>query len=144
MFLFETLRDDIHLHTHDVPHRFLGENVEENDLVETIQEFRTKVFFQSIRHFLLRLIVALGLRDARTAAKAQRRHAVDMLGTDVGGHNDHAVLEVDRATLRVGETAVVEYLQKNVEYLWMRLLDLVEKNHGVRTMPHKLRKAAAF
>src|SRR5581483_4176409 len=58
------------------------------------------------------------------------------------GHHDHRVGEVDRAALAVGQTTVIEDLQEHVPDLRMRLLDLVEEDHRVRTAPYRLRELA--
>ena len=54
-----------------------------------------------------------------------------MLAAEVAGHDHDGVLEVDRPALRVGQPAVVEKLEEDVEHLRMGLLDLVEEDHGV-------------
>ena len=54
--------------------------------------------------------------------------AEDELAADVRGHDDDGVLEVDGAALAVGEAAVVEDLQQDVEDVVVRLLDLVEQD----------------
>ena len=64
--------------------------------------------------------------------------------TQVGGHHDHAIAEIHRAALAVGEAAVVEYLQQDVEHVRMRLLDLVEQDHAVRTPPYGFGQVTAF
>ena len=46
--------------------------------------------------------------------------------------------------LPVGQPAVVEHLQQDVEHVRMSLLDLVEQHDGVRTTPHRLGELAAF
>src|ERR1700755_1839307 len=46
----------------------------------------------------------------------------------VRGHDQHGVLEVHRAALRVGQAAVVENLQEYVENVGVRLLYLVEED----------------
>ena len=48
------------------------------------------------------------------------------------------VLEVDGAALGVGQPAVVEDLQQDVEDVGVRLLDLVEQEHGVGPPAHRL------
>ena len=50
----------------------------------------------------------------------------DSVGAEVRGHDHHGVLEVNRASLCVGEAPVVENLQQDVEDVCVRLLDLVE------------------
>ena len=62
----------------------------------------------------------------------------------VGGHDHDRVAEVDRPALAVGEAAVVEQLQQHVEYVGVRLLDLVEQHHGVGPAPHRLGELPAF
>ena len=47
---------------------------------------------------------------------------------DVRGHDQHGVLEVDRAALAVGQAAVVHHLQQDVEDVGVGLLDLVEQD----------------
>src|SRR3546814_17613610 len=52
--------------------------------------------------------------------------------------------EVDRAALAVGEAAVVEHLQQEVEHVRMSLLDLVEQDHAVRAPAQGLGEVAAL
>ncbi len=78
--------------------------------------------------------------------------AVDELGLEevgrvarqVGGHDEHGVGEVDRAALAVGEAAVVEHLQQDVEHVGVGLLDLVEQHHRVGPAAHRLGELAAL
>ena len=91
-----------------------GERLELDDLVDPVQELRPEV-----------------LRERLGRA-------------DVGGHDDHGVAEVDRAALAVGQAAVVEDLQEDVEDLGVRLLDLVEEDDRVRTAPHRLGQLPAL
>ena len=65
-------------------------------------------------------------------------------GAEVRGHDDDGVLEVDRAALRVGEAAVLEDLEQDVEHVGMGLLDLVEEHHGERLAAHRLGELAAL
>ena len=46
--------------------------------------------------------------------------------------------------LPVGQPAIVEHLQQNVEHVRMRLLDLVEQNDLVRPPPHSFGECAAL
>ncbi len=63
---------------------------------------------------------------------------------DVRGHDQHGVLEVDRAALAVGQAAVVHHLQQHVEDVGVRLLDLVEQHDRVRPAAHRLGELAAL
>ena len=54
------------------------------------------------------------------------------------------VAEVDPAALGVGQVPVLEDLEQDVEDLGVRLLDLVEQDHGVALAPHGLGQLAAL
>ena len=56
----------------------------------------------------------------------------DFLRTEVGSHNDDGILEVNRASLTVGHSAVVQSLKQDVEDVRMSFFNFVEKNHAVR------------
>src|SRR3546814_15156981 len=51
------------------------------------------------------------------------------LGAEVGGQDDEGVAEVDGAALAVGQAAVVQHLQQDVEDVGVCLLELVEQHH---------------
>ena len=74
----------------------------------------------------------LGLEEVARVARQVRRH------------DQHDVGEVDRATLAVGEAAVVEQLQQHVEHVGVGLLDLVEQHHRVRPAADRLGELAAL
>src|SRR5262249_11508499 len=57
---------------------------------------------------------------------------------------DHAVFEVDRTALAVGEAPIVEHLEEHVPDVLMRLLDLVEENDRIRPAPDGLGELPAF
>ena len=54
----------------------------------------------------------------------------------IGGHDDHRVAEIRPPPLRVGQTAVVQHLQEQIEYVRVRLLHFVEQHHGIRMPPY--------
>jgi hypothetical protein len=68
----------------------------------------------------------------------------DELGADIGGHDQHRVLEVHGAALAVGEAAVVHDLKQDVEDVGVGLLDLVEQDHRVGPAANRLGELAAF
>ena len=56
----------------------------------------------------------------------------DRVGADVGGEQDHRVLEVDLAALAILEGPLVEDLEEQFQDVGMGLLDLVEQDDAVR------------
>ena len=83
-----------------------------------VQELRPEVLAQRVHDLAPRAFVD------RTAFG--HRPLGDELAAEVRRHDDDGVLEVDRAALAVGQPAVVEQLQQDVQHLGVRLLDLVE------------------
>ena len=66
------------------------------------------------------------------------------LRPDVRRHDDDGVLEIDHAAFAVGQAAVVHHLQQDVEYIRMRLFDLIEEHDRVRTATNLLGQLSAF
>ena len=70
-------------------------------------------------HDLVDAVDELGLEEVGRVARQVRRH------------DQHGVGEVHRAALAVGQPAVLQHLQQDVEDVGVGLLDLVEQHHGV-------------
>ena len=124
----------------------LAQAVEHDDVVDAVEEFGAHCVLQLSHHVLLDLLKrALGVVRA-ALGKAQRLAALagDLLRADVGGHDDDGVLEVDVAALTVGQHAVLEDLQQDVEHIRMRLFDLIEQHDRVRMAAHLFGQLAAL
>ena len=50
---------------------------------------------------------------------------------DITGHDHHCILEVYRASVRIGQAAFVQQLQQNIEDILVGLFDLVKEQYGV-------------
>ena len=79
------------------------------------------------------------LRVIRLAAEF-----LDALRTQVGGHHDHGVAKIDGAPLTIGQPAVVEYLQQDIEDIRVRLFDFVQQDHRIRPTPDRFGQVTAF
>ena len=110
----------------------LVEGVEHHQLVDAVDELRAEIGLHLGHHRQLDHLVVVAA------------HLLDHLAAQVGGHDDHGVLEVHRAALAVGHAAVVEHLQQHVENIRMGLLHLVEQDHAVGLAPHRFGQVAAF
>ena len=71
-------------------------------------------------------------------------HFLNALAADIGGHHNHGVFKVDRAALAIGEAAIVEHLQQNIEHIRVRFFHFIQQNHAVRLAPHLFGEKAAF
>ena len=95
-----------------------------DDLVHTVDKFRTQETTQSLHGLFLHLI-------SLSSAKA---HGGDTaLRTGIGGHHDDGIFKVNHSALSIGNTAVIQNLQQDIEYIRMGFFDLVEKHHAVRS-----------
>ena len=74
----------------------------------------------------------------------ERRLLLDEARPDVRGHDDDRVLEVHPVAEAVGQMAVFEHLQQDVEDVRVRLLDLVEQHDRVGIPLHLLRELTAL
>src|SRR3712207_2775439 len=135
------LPEALDLDLDNVAHVLALELVEDDDLVDPVEELGTEDLPELARDPALHLLVGEALL---AAAEAQGLGLVDGLSSDVGGHDEDHVLEVHSATLRVGELAILQDLEKDVEDVRVRLLDLVEEDDRVRTAPDLLGELAAL
>ncbi len=112
------------------------ELVEVDDFVHPVDELRPQKALQGLHGPLTALLVG-------SAAEA---HAAGALGlaARVGGHDDDRVLKVHVAALGVGNVAVVQDLQQDVEHIRMGLLDLVEEDDAVGLAAHLLGELAGL
>ena len=128
-------RDARHEQSDDLAQLRLVERPEDDDLVDPVQELGAEVLAQllpdALGGALERIGPGLGGLDERRRA-------------DVAGHDHDRVLEVDRPALRVGQAAVVEQLEQDVEHVGVRLLDLVEEHDLVRPAPDRLGQLPAL
>ena len=119
----------LHLDADDLLDLLLVERSEHHYLVDTVEELRTNLLLQKVEHVLLRLIDNILLLILFLLIEA-----LEVLADDgrafVGGHDDDGVLEVDEATLVVGQTSIVEHLKKDVEHVRVGLLNLIEKHYA--------------
>ncbi len=97
-----------------------------NDIVHSVEEFRLERFAQGV------VYQPFGFLPTSLAMFE------NPLPTDIGCHDDNRVPKIDGAALAVRQTAVVQYLQQDIEDVRMGFLDLVKQHHGIRTTAHGL------
>jgi hypothetical protein len=56
----------------------------------------------------------------------------DVLRSNVGSEDADAVPEIHNVALAIRDTAIVQHLKHDIEYIWMSLLHLIEKYDGIR------------
>ena len=70
--------------------------------------------------------------------------ATQLAGTDITGHNDDRILEVDFTTEAICHLTVVEALQHEVEYIRVCLFYFIEQHNRVGAATHFLGKLSSF
>src|SRR5689334_17395009 len=63
---------------------------------------------------------------------------------DVGSHNQDGVLEINLAAQAVRESAFVQDLKEQREYIWMWFFNFIEENDGVWLASKFFSKLSAF
>src|SRR5262245_15323101 len=94
---------------------------EEQNFVQTIQEFRAEGAADDIHDFLAHVF------DVQMVGKVD-----EDFGAEIRRHDQNGVGEIDRAALPVCQAAVIENLQKNIEDIRVRLFDFIEEDDLIR------------
>src|SRR5712691_2686489 len=146
--LNQTLAQPLELEADDLPDLRRRQAFEDHHGIDPVQELRTKHPLQLFVDLFLGVLVAslhlIGLVHNRRLETERDPCLFDISDAQAGGHDDHGVREVDCLALRVAEPPILEDLQKHVEHLGMRLLDLIEKDHRVRPPAHGFRELTAL
>src|SRR5215207_213898 len=118
------------------------ELVEDDHLVDPVEQLRAEDLAQLAHDPVLHVLV--GQAALVADGEAERLVLRDRGSPDVRGHDHDRVAEVDLAALRVGEAPVLQDLQKDVEHVRVRLLDLVQQDDGVGLAAHGLGELASL
>ena len=138
-FLGEPVLKLLHLDMKNITDVILSQRIEHYDLIDSVQELRPYRSLEHVHHLLLTLVQKLtscgdrphllGRINAWLSDGRKPVHiALDDVRAHIGGHYKDCVLEVHSTALVVGQTAVVQNLQKDVEHIRMRLLDLIQQD----------------
>ena len=126
----------------DLLHLVVVKRMEHQNFVDAVDKLGPEHFLYFFHdtgaHFFI------GLLSCRLIGKSQRLGFKDPLRPDIGRHDDHSVLEIDLVTLRIRDVSLVQDLQKDIEDISVRFLDLIEQNDAVGMAPHLLGKLSAL
>ncbi len=81
--------------------------MEDDYLIKPVEELGLELPVHKLHHLLPHLILPLGKLEYP-------------LASDIGGHYYYGILEIHRAPVPVREPAVIQYLEQQVENIWMR------------------------
>ncbi len=120
----------LQLQSHNSTDLLLSQPFKDYDLIQPIDELRLEGTVDDLIHHAHSFLVTRGIQE--------------LLAAQIAGHDDHCVGKVDDPALAIGQSAVVEQLQEDVEYIRMRLLNLVEEDDRIRTPPDHLGQLSAL
>ena len=69
---------------------------------------------------------------------------LNQIRPQVGGHHHHRIAEIHRTALTIGQAAIIQHLQQDVEDIRVSLLHLVQQYHRVRLATHRFGQVTAF
>ena len=118
------------------------ELLEHHDVVDAVEQLGAEQALELAHRTAADL--ARGKALLAGGAKAHARILRDLASAHVGRHDDHGVAEIDRLALAIGQAALLQHLQQNVEDIRVRLLDLVEQHDRVRVATNGLGELAAL
>ena len=109
----QTLTQVVHQQVRDLGEILARELLEHHNVVDTVEQLGAEQALE-LAH---RAAADLTRREALLAggAKANARILRDLASAHVGRHDDHGVAEVDRLALAIGQAALLQHLQQNVE-----------------------------
>ena len=105
----------LQLQRHDSGNLLLSEPVEDDYLIDSVDELGLEGSADDLHHGLV--------------SRFHIRSLHELAASQVAGHDDDRVGEIDKPSLPVGEPSVVQDLEQDVEHVGMGLLDLIEENH---------------
>src|ERR1044072_8258663 len=112
---------------------FKFERIKSNPGVETIAELRTEGS----------LNCPSALSFARVLLKADSAFA-HFSGAGVGSHDQDDIPEVSLLAIVIRQGCMIHHLQQDVEEIGVRLLNLVQHQHGVRSLVHGISQQTAL
>src|SRR6266404_4506999 len=90
-----------------------GERAEYDQVIQSVEELGPEGLSGLIHYFFTHLLVTIFIADGR---KAERGLFLNRVGTDIGGHQNDGVPEIDHTADIVGQFAFLQDLQEHVPY----------------------------
>src|SRR4030042_3155794 len=107
--------------------------VENNYFINSVKKFRVKCLFKFVKYvFLYFFIHNVGCISLET----ERRCLFDYPGTEIRGHYDYSILEIDFSSKTICEHSVIKDLQEYIEYIRVCLLYLIKEYHRIWSLTY--------
>ena len=137
----QSFHDLLHFEVQNLDQVRLVQRAENDDIVQSIQEFRPESFLGVVQNFLLHPLIA---RLFTGGGKPDGRLLADRLRAHVRGQQHNRIPEIHDASNAVGQLALFQNLQEHVHHVRMGLLHLVKQNDRIRLPADLLGQLTAF
>ena len=96
---------------------FFRQRTEHDDLIQTVQKFRTEMRFQFVHNklFIFRADVSVLIDSFQQVGR-----------TDIGSHNQDCIFKIHRASLGIRDPPVVKHLKENEPEQYAQLVEMDE------------------
>ena len=121
-----TLYDGFKLDVHDTFDGFQVQLVEIDNVIQTVQEFRSELFVQRLLDDFAAVLL-VGCRRVRAAEPDALAEIFQLARSAVRCHDDDRVLEIHRRAVAVRQSSFVHHLQQDVEHVAMCFFQFVEE-----------------
>ena len=118
----------------------LGQALVVDNVVQTVQELGAELALEQLVNGVSGLVGQL----VAAVGTALFQILQNQVGAQVRRQDDDGVLEVHRAALAVGNAAIVQHLQQDIEHVRVGLFDLIEQHNAVGVAAHGLGQLAAL
>ena len=140
LFVLQTLAQVGQHQVNDGADFGLGQALVVDNVVQTVQELGAELALEQLVNGVSGLVGQL----VAAVGTALFQILQNQVGAQVRRQDDDGVLEVHRAALAVGNAAIVQHLQQDVEHVRVGLFDLIEQHNAVGVAAHGLGQLAAL
>src|SRR5258707_883847 len=118
---------------------FPFQGVKDNHVIEAVEEIRGEGTVQcALDRTLHVLLVTLLLCFAGKTDSASKIFQVAY--TDVGGHDDDRIPEINPSSQSIRQDPVIQHLQQNIEHIRVCLFNFVQQHNAVGLPSHFFRE----
>ncbi|MBA7526700.1 hypothetical protein ES705_18869 [subsurface metagenome] len=123
-----------------------GQRMKDNGAINAIEKLGAEGFLYFAEQLLLHPLVSLLLSFSLIAASSETNTGAfpDKLGTNIAGHNNNAVTEINTATLGISQVTIIKYLEQYIKHIRVSLFNLIKEYATIRFTPYCFSQLPAF
>ena len=131
--LREPRTESVQLNGGNTPNLLLAQRVKHHRLVHAVDELGAKVLCQHAHYRRFHRVVMLVTGEF-----------LNQVRSEVGRHHDNRIAKIHGAALAVGQAAVFQHLEQDVEHIGMCFLHFIQQQQRIGATPNRLGKITAL